>query len=175
MDKATRELRGNGKDTGAPIVIDALTPTEIEAIEELALDASDGVRCASAGELGDPGAVMEMLVKLTRLQTTRPWVLYHEIDGFELGAPSVLDAYLGNGPGAEANARFFAMARACVLALIVHARKLEQDRKHLHGEIDKLASCILEHHPGEIVDGSAVDVAVQLLTPIKVKVEGDDG
>lgn len=172
MDKATREARGNGKDTGAPIVIDALTPSELDAIEALAADASDGVRCAEAGELGDPGAVMDLLVKLTGMQVTRPWVLYHESDGTEV---SVLDAYLGNGPAAEANARFFAMARSCVLALLVHARKLEQDRRHLNGEIDKLASCILEHHPGEIVDGSAVDVAVQLLTPIKVKVEGDDG
>jgi hypothetical protein len=165
MDKLTR---GNGKDHGAPMMVDALTPEEMAAIEKLAGDASENMRCAEAGELGDPEAVTSMLTRLTKLATARPWLLYHEQD--DPGAASVLDAYLGNGPTAEANARFFAVARSCTLALLVHVRKLEKERAKYTAQVDELARCILEYHPSEVRDEEAVDVAIRLLTPMKVEV-----
>jgi len=160
--------RGNGKDHGAPMMVDALTPEEMAAIETLAGDASENMRCAEAGELGDPEAVTTMLARLTKLATARPWLLYHEQDAPDTA--SVIDAYLGNGPTAEANARFFAVARSCTLALLVHVRKLEKERLTYTAQIDDLARCILEHHPTQVRNEGAVEVAIRLLTPMKVEV-----
>lgn len=169
---ASADDHGNGKDQG-PTIADALTPEEIEAIEKLASGASEGARCAEAGLLGDPEAVEAMVAKLTKQSTARPWLVYREIDDGPDDA-AVLLGYFGNGPEAEANARFFAIARSCVFALLVHVRKLERERAFLGGQLEQLARCILDYHASEIGKGGsegAVDVAVRLLTPIKVDME----
>jgi len=159
------------------MIADALSPEEIEAIEKLASGASEGARCAEAGLLGEAEAVEAMVAKLTKQSTARPWLVYREIDGepdVNDEAAAVLLGYFGNGPEAEANARFFAIARSCVFALLVHVRKLERERAFLGEQVDRLARCLLDHHAGEIGKGGsegAVDVAVRLLTPIKVDME----
>lgn len=164
---------GNGKvPEGLPVIVDALTPKELAMIERLASEASDGMRVAEAGELGEPEQVADMVCRLTRLQTARPWVVYREQD--DPDKPSVLLAYFGNGPEADANARFFAIARACVLALLTHSNKLASERDKLRGQIDDLSRCILEHHAAEIGRGnptegeSAIEIAIRLLEPLRV-------
>lgn len=140
---------------------DVLSERELLEIEALASASTEGAKCAQV-EPGEP--IDEVLSKLTDLSSKVAWLSYCDLDSENERA--MMLGYFGNGPESEANARFFSIARSCVLAMLVHIRKIEESRRLYGNEIGRLAACILENHASEIqAEDGAIDVAIRLLSP----------